>query len=115
MLAAFGIDSAAEVLHDYEKMRGLISASARMKLLDWARACERNFEFNPLRDADPEGMKEVDTVLLKEQDELLANLGSGLQELEQLAAEISAQRKGKERELYDARQAVAEAAREDQP
>jgi DNA-binding helix-hairpin-helix protein with protein kinase domain len=115
MLAAFGIDSAAEVLHDYEKMRGLVSASTRMLLLDWARACERNFEFNPVRDADPEGMKEVDTVLLKEQDELLANLGSGLQELEQLAAEISAQRKGKERELYDARQAVAEAARHEQP
>jgi len=111
MLAAFDIDTAAEVLAHTEKLQGLVSERARVEIFAWANACARNFVFDPARGVDPHDLHEVELVLLNEQDMLLEELRTGQEELERLAREISGARRDRERELAEARQAADSAWR----
>ena len=113
MLAAFDIDTAAEVLGRSEKMAGLITERALQEIKAWANACARNFEFDATRGADPTDVQQIDLTLQEEQEKLLRELRRGQAELERLASEVSAARKVKERDLAAARRAVAEAWPED--
>ena len=108
MLAAYDIDTAAEVLARGPASQGLISAAAYREMMAWAKACARNFEFDPARAMDPEIVAEVDSSLRAQQESLLGTLRDGQAQLEALTGEISAQRAAKQRELEAARKAVAE-------
>jgi len=109
MLAAYDIDTAAEVLARGPASQGLISNAAYREIMAWAKACARNFVFDPARAADPEVIEEVDLTLLQQQETLLRTLRDGQAQLEALSSEISSQRAAKQRELEDARRVVAEA------
>ena len=107
MLAAYDIDTAFEVLSRAWGIQGLISEKARREIMAWANACSRSFQFDPTRGADPEAVHEMDVELLKRQETLLADLGKGHTELEQLAEEILAQRKSTQQELEATRKTLA--------
>jgi len=109
MLAAYDIDTAAEVLMRGPASQGQISKEAYREVMAWAKACARNFEFDPARAADPEIIEEVDLTLLRQQETLLGTLRDGQAQLAALSSEISAQRAAKQRELEEARKAVVEA------
>jgi len=110
MLAAFDIDSAAEVLAKSEKLEGIISARARNSVVAWAKACARHFRFDRAREADPVDVAQVDTNLLLEQENLLRELRQGQEQLEELAREIHSAREQKQRDLEAARNAVAKSS-----
>jgi len=107
MLAAFDIDTAAEVLAKSEKLDGIISARARNTVVAWAKSCARHFQFDPARGADPVDMAQVDTNLQLEQETLLLELRQGQEQLEQLAREIHTAREDRQRDLDAAHKAVA--------
>jgi|SRR5688572_14554076 DNA-binding helix-hairpin-helix protein with protein kinase domain len=109
MLAAYDVDTAAEVLNRGASVQGLISGVAFREMMAWANACARNFQFDPARAADPEIVAEIDATLLQQQEELLGTLRGGQAQLEALSSEISSMRAAKQRELAEARRAVAEA------
>jgi len=109
MMAAYDIDTAAEVLERIAIMRGLIRDQALRQVVAWANACARNFQPNPAQGMDAEGVEEVDSILLQQQEALLHKLRQGQSELESLSGEISSQRAAKQRELEDARRAVRQA------
>ena len=115
MLAAFDIDSAAEVLAYSEKMNGLVSEPARVQILAWANACSRRFVFDPSQGTDPVDVQQVELVLQHEQDSLLDEMRVGQEELERLASELSEARKKRERDLEAARKAVANSTQEHAP
>ena len=115
MLAAFDIDSAAEVLAYSEKMNGLVSEPARAQILAWANACSRRFVFDPSQGTDPVDVQQVELVLQHEQDSLLDEMRVGQEELERLASELSEARKKRERDLEAARKAVANSTQEHAP
>jgi DNA-binding helix-hairpin-helix protein with protein kinase domain len=115
MLAAFDIDSAAEVLAYSEKMNGLVSEPARVQILAWANACSRRFVFDPSQGTDPVDVQQVELVLQHEQDSLLEEMRVGQEELERLASELSEARKKRERDLEAARKAVANSTQEHAP
>src|SRR6185503_10928506 len=106
MLAAFDIDSAAEVLAYSEKMNGLVSEPARAQILAWANACSRRFVFDPSQGTDPVDVQQVELVLQHEQDSLLDEMRVGQEELERLATELSEARKKRERDLEEERKAL---------
>jgi DNA-binding helix-hairpin-helix protein with protein kinase domain len=109
MLAAYDIDTAAEVLDRIAVMRGLVREEALRQIVAWANACARNFQFNPAQGADTEGVEEVDSIMMQQQEALLGKLRHGHAELESLASQISSQRAAKQRELENARRALREA------
>jgi len=109
MMAAYDIDTAAEVLERIAIMRGLIRDQALRQVVAWANACARNFQPSPAQGMDAEGVEEVDSILLQQQEALLHKLRQGQSELESLSGEISSQRAAKQRELEDARRAVKQA------
>jgi len=114
MLAAFDIDTAAEVLARSDKMQGLVGEIARHEILGWANACARNFVFDPKQGVDPVDARQVELLLLGQQEELLEELQAGQQELERIAQEISGTRSERERELAAARNAVDIARRREE-
>ena len=109
MLAAYDIDTAAEVLARGPASQGLISDAAYREVMAWAKACARNFVFDPARATDPEVVEEIDLTLLRQQEALLGSLRDGQAQLEALSSEMASQRAAKQRELEEARRAVAEA------
>ena len=56
-----------------------------------------------------EGVEEVDSIMMQQQEALLGKLRHGHAELESLASEVSSQRAAKQRELENARRALREA------
>ena len=52
MLAAYDIDTAAEVLERIAVMRGLVREEALRHIVAWANACARNFQFDPAQGAE---------------------------------------------------------------
>ena len=109
MLAAYDIDTAAEVLERAAIVRGLVREEALRQVVAWANACARNYQANPAQGADNEGVEEVESLLLQQQEEMLRKLQKGQSDLESLSSEISSQRAAKQRELENARDAIRQA------
>ena len=112
MLASFDFDSADDVLRQGVNMKGLVSKAAAQQLLAWAVACERRFSFDAARGADPDDVREIDHILGAQQEQLLASMRKGHEELQQLSESIIAERGQARRALAQARSTLAAAEKE---
>ena len=99
LLASFGIDSADDVLRNIMDLPTQVPYKSRERLKSWAKACERNFQFDASRGADPADIREVDEMLWSQQEQLLAKLDEGANHLRTLSNEITRQRREVERDL----------------
>jgi DNA-binding helix-hairpin-helix protein with protein kinase domain len=102
LLASFGIDSADDVLRNLTELPLQIPNKARAELKRWAHACAQNFQFDPTRGADPADLREIDELLAQQQEQLLAKLDKGAQQLQTLTEAVEKKRRHVERDLKDA-------------
>jgi DNA-binding helix-hairpin-helix protein with protein kinase domain len=112
MLSSFDIDSADDVLRRGADMQGVISEGASKQLIAWAHACARRFSFDASRGADPDDVREIDQLLGAQQEQLLASLRKGHDELKEISDSIHAERGEAQRAITHARVALQKLEKE---
>ena len=92
MLASYGIETAADVeqleVLNIPGIGGVLTSS----LLEWRRAHERDFRFNPNEPTDPRELATMEHALAMHQQTLVAKLSQGGLELKRVSQEIEAAR-----------------------
>jgi DNA-binding helix-hairpin-helix protein with protein kinase domain len=112
MLSSFDMDSADDVLRRGADMQGVISEAASKQLIAWANACARRFNFDASRGADPDDVREIDQLLGAQQEQLLASLHKGHDELKEISESIHAERGEAQRAIMNARVALQKLEKE---
>ena len=112
MLSSFDIDSADDVLRRGADMEGVISEAASRQLTAWANACARRFNFDATRGADPDDVREIDQILAAQQEQLIASLRKGHEQLQQLSDSIHAERDEAQLAVVQARAKLAAVEKE---
>jgi DNA-binding helix-hairpin-helix protein with protein kinase domain len=106
MLESYGIDSADDVLRKQAETSNLVTPAAAAQLVAWANACARNFQFDPRKDTSADDIREIERLLARQQDDLLATLGKGGKRLRKLASEIEQDKRYLDTEIRSARAAL---------
>ncbi len=116
MLASYDIDSADDVLrHNANQgvsLESVISRPAAKQLNAWANACARRFNFDATRGADPEDVREIDQTLGAQQEQLLASLRKGHEQLQKLSDSIQTERDEAQLAVIQARARLTAAEKE---
>jgi DNA-binding helix-hairpin-helix protein with protein kinase domain len=112
MLASHGIDSADDVLRRTVDLPKLILWTKAHELEAWAREQANKFSFDPARGLDADEVREVDQLMLAQQEQHLDTLKQGEKQLWTLSQEMELKREGMRRELDRARNRLAEAEKE---
>jgi DNA-binding helix-hairpin-helix protein with protein kinase domain len=112
MLASYGIETAEDALRMSGTMDELVIEGTRDEILAWANRCAGRFRFDPGKEVDLENMTELAATYQAQEEQLLAALKAGQDDLKQLADSIAAQRSLAETELESARRALTEAQRQ---
>jgi len=92
MLASYGIETAADVKQPKILRIPSFGGVLTTTLLEWRKAHEQNFRFNPSEPADPHALAAMEHELAVRQQALVAKLSQGRLELQRISQEITAAR-----------------------
>jgi len=109
-LKHYDVDTADDIFRPGVYLTTMVSFEAGQAITAWAKACARNFQFDPAHGVDPTDVQTIETELRQQQEKLLARLQKGREELEQLTLDLAARRDAKKRELDDAHKALTVAS-----
>jgi DNA-binding helix-hairpin-helix protein with protein kinase domain len=109
-LEHYDVDTADDIFRPGVYLTTMVSVEAGQVITAWAKACARNFKFDPARAVDPTDVQTIEGELLQQQDALLAALQKGREDLEQMTGDLAARRDTKQRELAAAQKALTMAS-----